>query len=398
MSRDVCIAGVGMTAFGKMSGRTLKSMSGQAVTGALRDAGLTTADLQGAFVGNAIAGLISGQEMVRGPVVLRAAGVQGIPIFSIENACASAASALHLAYQGIRSGTYDVVLALGVEQMVHSDKQRAFDAIGTALDLDDQAALSAEWGTDGQDRSPFMDLYAHLTRTYMANSGSTAEDFARVVVKARRNASINPLAQYRQSMTLGDVLAARTVVSPLTLPMCAPIGDGAAAAVLIASGHPAAQHDRATVTILASVMRSGTAPGTGAPSADLAAREAFESAGLGPEDVDVAEVHDATAPAELMAYEHLGFAPPGKGPRLLADGETGLSGRLPVNTSGGLLSRGHPIGATGLAQICELVWQLRGEAGDRQINGARVALAHNGGGWLNGDSAAMAVHLLGTTS
>lgn len=384
-----------MTPFGKMPNRTLKSLAKEAVEAAVDDAGLGVADVEGAFVGNAIAGLISGQEMIRGPVALRAAGIEAIPVFSVENACASASTALHLACQGIRAGQYDVALAVGVEQMVHPDKQRAFDAIGTALDLDDRAALAAEWGSDGDDRSPFMDLYGHLTRTYMASSGATADDFAKVVVKARANASSNPLAQYRQPVTVEQVRSSRTVVPPLTLPMCAPIGDGAAAVVLLAGDRPVGrQHG---VAVSASVFRSGTAPGGGPASADAAALDAFEAAGLGPEDVDVAEVHDATAPAEVMAYEHLGFARPGDGPRLLVDGTTSLSGRLPVNPSGGLLSRGHPIGATGLAQICELVWQLRGQAGDRQVDGAEVALAHNGGGWLECDSAAMAVTILRRT-
>jgi acetyl-CoA acyltransferase len=345
-------------------------------------------------VGNAIAGLITGQEMVRGPVVLRPIGVQGIPVVTVENACASASTALHLAWQGIRSGAYDVVLALGVEQMVHPDRQVTFDAIGTAVDLEEVAALRARWGTEGDDRSLFMDLYAHLTRSYMQASAATVENLAQVVVKARAHAARNPLAQYRQPTSVEEVLAARTVVDPLTLPMCAPIGDGAAAVVLVGADHPGQDGRRPGVAVLGSQLRSGTAPGHGPAAATAAATAVYDQAGIGPEDVDVVELHDATAPAELMSYEHLGLAGAGEGPKLLADGATALGGRLPVNPSGGLLSRGHPIGATGLAQVCELVWQLRGEAGDRQVPGARVGLAHNGGGWLEGDSAAMGVHLL----
>jgi acetyl-CoA acetyltransferase len=192
------------------------------------------------------------------------------------------------------------------------------------------------------------------------------------------------------------VLASRMVVDPLTLLMCSPISDGAAAVVLMSEA-AARRHGAAGPRIRASVVRSGNVHDRDDPlsgSTGLAAKEAFERAGIGPEDVDCAEVHDASAPAELMVYEQIGFAEPGGGPALLASGRTRLDGELPVNTSGGLLSKGHPIGATGIAQICESTWQLRGEAGDRQVDGARVALTQNGGGWLEGDSAAMAVHIL----
>lgn len=392
--REVRVAGVGMTPFGKQPGRSLKRLAVEATLAALADACLDAADLDAAYVGNAIAGLITGQEMIRGPVVLRPAGVEGIPVVSVENACASASTALHLAWRGIRSGADDVVLALGVEQMVHPDKQVTFDAIGTAVDLEEMAQLRALRGADGDGRSPFMDLYAHLTRAYVERSAATAEDFAQVVVKSRAHASCNPLAQYRQPTSVAEVLAARTVVDPLTLPMCAPIGDGAAAVILVGGDHPGGA-GKPGVAVLASQLRSGTVPGHGVASATAAAHAAYEQAGIGPPDLDVVELHDATAPAELMSYEYLGLAEAGAGPKLLADGGTALGGRLPVNPSGGLLSRGHPIGATGLAQVCELVWQLRGEAGDRQVPDARLGLAHNGGGWLQGDSAAMAVHVLG---
>jgi acetyl-CoA acyltransferase len=262
------------------------------------------------------------------------------------------------------------------------------------VDLEEMAELRAQWGTDSDGRSPFMDLYAHLTRAYVERSAATPEDFAQVVVKSRAHAARNPLAQYRQPTSVDEVLAARTVVDPLTLPMCAPIGDGAAAVVLVGANRPR-WDSRPDVTVLASQLRSGTGPGQGTPSATAAANAAYEQAGIGPQDIDVVELHDATAPAELMSYEYLGLTEAGEGPKLLADGGSELGGRLPVNPSGGLLSRGHPIGATGLAQVCELVWQLRGEAGDRQAPDAQLGLAHNGGGWLQGDSAAMAVHVLG---
>jgi acetyl-CoA acetyltransferase len=242
-----------------------------------------------------------------------------------------------------------------------------------------------------------MDLYADMARRYMRASGATPEHFAMVTVKNQHNGSLNPRAQYGGDYTVADVLASRAVVDPLTLLMCSPISDGAAACVLMSSRAARATGISSAPRIRASVVRSGNRHDKDDPtagSAARAARAAFEMAGIGPEDLSVAEVHDASAPAELIVYEQIGLAEPGRGPELIASGATALGGRLPVNTSGGLLSKGHPIGATGIAQICEATWQLRGEAGDRQVEGARVALTQNGGGWLEGDSAAMAVHVL----
>jgi acetyl-CoA acetyltransferase len=241
-----------------------------------------------------------------------------------------------------------------------------------------------------------MDLYAGMARDYMRASGATARDFALVTVKNQHNGARNPRAQYGSELTVDDVLASRAIVAPLTLLMCSPISDGAAAVVLMSPRAVRRRGARGPV-IRASVVTSGNRHDKDDPTAGSAARAgraAFAQAGIGPEDLDVAEVHDASAPAELIIYEQLGLAEPGGGPELIASGRTGLDGDLPVNTSGGLLSKGHPIGATGLAQICEATWQLRGEAGERQVAGARVALTQNGGGWLEGDSAAMSVHVL----
>jgi acetyl-CoA acetyltransferase len=235
-----------------------------------------------------------------------------------------------------------------------------------------------------------------MTRRYMTVSGAGAEDFAAVVVKNQHNGAMNPRAQYGGELSVAEVLASRMVVDPLTLLMCSPISDGAAAVVLMSEA-AARRAGTGGPRVRASVVRSGNRHDRDDPtsgSTARAARAAFEAAGLGPEDLDCAEVHDASAPAELMVYEQIGLAAPGAGPELLASGRTRLGGELPVNTSGGLLSKGHPIGATGIAQICESTWQLRGEAGPRQVEGARVALTQNGGGWLEGDSAAMAVHIL----
>jgi acetyl-CoA acyltransferase len=396
--RDVHVIGAGMTRFAK-STKSLKQLAGEAVTDALKDAGVTAVDIQAAYVGNAVAGLVTGQEMIRGQVLLRPVGIEGIPIFNLENACASAASALHLGWQSVATGIHDVVLCLGAEKLTHpTDKSRGMDAIGTAVDVELAAEMAERMNDDSESskRSLFMDLYAKWTKEYMERSGATPEHFAQVVVKNQHNGARNPRAQYGSELTVDEVLAAREVVWPLTLFMCSPISDGAAAVVLAAEGAAKRINGNAP-KIRASVLVSGNAHDSTDPTAGSsgrAARMAYETSGIGPDEIDVAEVHDATAPAELMIYEQIGFAEPGEGPALIASGKTRLDGALPVNPSGGLLCKGHPIGATGIAQICEATWQLRGEAGDRQVNDARVALTQNGGGWLEGDSAAMAVHIL----
>jgi len=393
----VIVAGAGMTRFAK-SPRTLRELAGEAVRDALADAHLDVGALEAAYVGNAVAGLVTGQEMIRGQVILRPVGIEGIPIFNIENACASSSSALHLAWQAVDCGAHDVVLCLGAEKMSHEDKTVGMAALATAVDIELQAASDEGSRSDGptQPRSVFMDIYARMALDYMALSGATERDFAEVVVKNQHNGARNRRAQYGGELTVEDVLASRLVVTPLTLLMCSPISDGAAAVVLV-SERAARRHGARGPRIRASVVLSGNRHDKSDPSAGSAGRAAklaYGQAGVGPDDLDCAEVHDASAPAELIIYEQLGFAPPGGGPALLASGRTRLDGDLPVNTSGGLLSKGHPIGATGVAQVCEATWQLRGEAGERQVEGASVALTQNGGGWLDDDSAAMSVHIL----
>jgi acetyl-CoA acyltransferase len=391
---SVLIAGAGMTRFAK-SPLTLRELAAQAVSAALEDAGVAVEQIEAAYVGNAVAGLVTGQEMIRGQVMLRPIGVQGIPIFNVENACASSSSALHLAWQSVASGQHEVALCLGAEKLTHEDKTVGMAAIGTAVDVELRVER-AEARAGDSPRSLFMDIYADMARDYMARSGASVNDFAAVVVKNQHNGGLNPRAQYGRDLSIEQVLSSRVVVEPLTLLMCSPISDGAAAVVLVserAAGRLGARGPR----IRASVVRSGYVHDKSDPTAGSvahAARAALEQAGVGPDDLSCVELHDASAPAELIIYEQLGLAPPGGGPELLASGRTALGGALPVNTSGGLLSKGHPIGATGVAQVCEASWQLRGVAGARQVPGARVALTQNGGGWLEGDSAAMAVHVL----
>lgn len=384
-ARRVYAAGIGMTRFAKQPGRTLKDLTAEAVTGALKDAGVDPEQVQAAYFGNAVAGTITGQEMVAGQVCLRPLGLGGIPVLNVENACASASSAFNLAWQSVASGQHDVVLAAAAEKMTHDDKDRSFAAIGGSVDVETVADLPTG-------RSFLMDLYGARALRYLAESEATREDLARVVVKNQHNGLSNPRSQYGADVTIEQVLAGRLIVDPFTLMMCSPISDGAAAVVLVAAdrfpdGLP-------PVEVLASAVASQPSE-PGPPVTTLASRAAYATAGLGPDDLHCVEVHDAAASAELMIYEYLGLAEPGDGARLIRAGATDLGGRIPANTSGGLLARGHPIGATGLAQIVEVVLQLRGAAGPRQVPGARVGMTQNSGGWHDQDNLVSVVHIFG---
>ena len=410
--RDVAIIGAGMTKFGKFLDRSMKDIAGEAVKGALNSAGIDKSKLEAAVVGNATAGLITGQEMIRGQVVLREMGIGGIPIINTENACASSSTAFHVAWLYVASGMYDMALAVGMEKLYHEDKRRSFQAIGAAVDVEwmqqMQAQMKAARGDGngsrgeqpapeegaGEKRSMFMDFYAAFARQHMQRYGTTKEQFGRIAVKNHFHGSLNPHAQYREVYTLEDVLNSPLVAEPLTRLMCSPIGDGAAAAVLCAADK-AKQFTSKPVRVLASVLDSGSDRAPGEPGiTERAAQRAYQMAGVGPEDLSVLEVHDASAPAELVIYEELGLCPPGDGGKLIDSRATYFDGPIPVNTSGGLISKGHPIGATGVAQIYEVFTQLRGEAGDRQVARPRVGLTENGGGMVKGEAVALCVHVL----
>ncbi len=398
--QKVRVVGAGMTRFGKYLDRGLRDLAEEAVRNVVEDAGLNSKEINAAYVGNSVAGLITGQEAIRGQVVLRRTGLMGIPIVNVENACASASTAFHLGWMAVASGMHDCVLALGVEKLSDPDKAKSFRAFNSAVDIAELAEIEKRLGRDGEgaeDRTLFMDLYLSMLNSEepvgQSVGGITREQMALVSVKNHYHGSLNPFAQYRQAVTLAEVLQSRQVVGPLTVLMCSPLGDGAAA-VLIASDKFARDKGLKGPRVDASVLVSGRGDDRSmAPSTQQAAIQAYEMAGLGPEDVDVAEVHDAVAPAELSIYEDLRFCAPGDGPKLIEDRVTWLGGKLPVNTSGGLLSRGHPIGATGLGQIVEVVWQLQGKAGKRQVENCKVGLTQNGGGHIGFDLAAMAVHI-----
>lgn len=385
MERTVYVRGVGMTPFGRHEKLGLRDLGAQAIHEALRDAELETNDIDAIFSGCAVAGLTTGQECIRGQVAIQDTGLLGKPIINVEDACATSAVALHLGWMAIVSGQYDNVLVVGLEKMYSEDKTRALKAIATAADV------QASFGSDSVPEnagSYFMEIYAQLTRERMRHGEYLPEHFAWVSSKNHQHAVLNDRAQYRKSVTVEQVLASRMIADPLTAMMCSPIADGAAAVIL--SKEPGLK----SVQILASTMASGDCRSPKS-AATRAVERAYGMAGLGPEDLDLAEVHDATASAEVFAYEDLQFCKRYEGWRLVEERATTLGGRVPVNTSGGLESKGHPLGATGAAQIVEITQQLRGQCGGRQVQGCKVALAHCAGGWIQDDIAAVGIHILG---
>ncbi len=406
---DVYVIGIGMIRFGKFADKTVKSMAHEAVSLALQDAGLEKGQLQAAFVSNSYWGMFSNQHSIKGQVILRGMGIQGIPIASVENACAGASTALYLGYAGIKAGMYDVVLALGSEKISNPDKFLSLQAYATSMDIEDAEnnmnrfmEMSKEFNTvippdkmeAGDERSIFMDAYAMGAKWHMKRFGSTQNQLAVIAAKNHWHASMNPLAQYQKSMTVEEVLHDKLVSYPLTRPMCAPVGDGAAAAILCSGKFLKKLKGARPVRVRASVLASGIDRDIDAPDIGMRlSKQAYEKAGLGPQDIDTAELHDATAYGELHQAEAMGFCPLGEGGVFAESGATKLGGRLPINTSGGLESRGHPVGASGLAQIYEEIVQLRGEAGKRQVEGAKIALTENGGGFIGVEEAAMCINI-----
>jgi len=400
-----------MTPTGKFLDRSIKQLTADAVSAALADAGLAVADIQAAYFSNATQGVLEGQTMVRGQIALRPLGIEGIPVYNLENACASASSAFNLAVQAVRSGEVEVALAVGAEKMFCTDKAKMFSVFDGAWDLHDIEANKTtllamgrgieppEGSTSKAPYSLFMDIYAAFGRFHMREFGTTQRQFAAVAAKNHGHSAHNPLAQYRNTYTVEQVLAAPPITYPLTLPMCAPISDGAAAAIVCSESALARLADRRrAVRVLASVVATGTTrkpEDVGGHITAKASKLAYERAGVGPQDISVAEVHDATAIGEIVQSENLGFCEFGAGGALAESGATTVGGRIPINTSGGLESKGHPIGATGIGQLHELVTQLRGEAGARQVQGARMAMAENGGGLYGIEEAVCAITILG---
>jgi acetyl-CoA acetyltransferase len=407
---NVYIVGLGMIRFNKYSDRGVRDMAHEVIRMALADAGMKKEDLQAAYFSNTFWGMFDNQHSIRGQVTLRSMGIGAIPVVNVENACAGASTALHLAYTAIRAGMVDVALVVGSEKITNPDKLKSLSAYATCMDVDNfgkalemmekanamfQVDIPPGQTPPGEGRSIFMDAYAMGARWHMTRFGSTQRQLAVICAKNHFHGSLNPMAQYQDDMTVEEVLAAKTIAYPLTRPMCAPVGDGAAAAIVCSDAFLKKLKNARPVRIRASVHGSGTDRDfDGEDIGERLVKQAYNMAGVGPSDISLAELHDATAYGELHQVEAMGFCPIGQGGPYSETGATKLGGKQPVNTSGGLECRGHPIGASGLAQIYELGVQLRGEAGKRQVAGARLGLAENGGGNIGVEEAAMCIHIL----
>lgn len=387
----VMVAGTGLIPFGKYPEQTLAPMSVAAASAALLDARMEVRDIGAVYFGNAAAGLLTGQEMVRGQAALRKLGLAGQPVFNIENACASSSSAFFLAWSAVMAGQFDCVLVVGAEKFLHPDKSVTSLALSSAVDQDELAETRERLGAGAS--SIFMDLYAERVRAYASRTGATSEDFAKVAVKSRAAGAGNPNAFIRKPVASDEVLASRMISAPLTMLMCAPNADGAAAVVLCSEQFARRSGSR-RVFVRSCAVTSGIADRESEGLVERAAAKAYEQAGLGPQDVDVVELHDATTPAELWLYEMLGLCGSDQGAEFFRSGATAIGGRVPVNPSGGMLCRGHPVGASGLAQVCEIADQIRGRCGERQKEGAKVGLAENSGGRVGRESAAAVVTIL----
>jgi benzoylsuccinyl-CoA thiolase BbsB subunit len=375
--RQASVIGVGMTPFGKFPEKTLADIAWPSVKAAIADAGIEPRQVEAAYCGSSLGGMMSGQR------ILARIGMTGIPITNIENACSSSSSALHQAVMAVRAGKYDIVLVIGAEKLTKFG--------GGVLPLEEE-----DWEVRQGMAMPA--LYAMRAMRYMHDFGLTREQLAMVSVKNRRNGAANPDAQMRKPVTVDEVLASRPIAEPFTLLQCCPTGDGAAA-IIVCADSVARRFRSDPVQVLASDLTSGRfTPGyrdmTIPEITVRGSQEAYEEAGVGPEDINLAEVHDAFSIAELLYYEAFGFCGRGEAGKFIESGATAIDGKIAVNPSGGLLAKGHPIGATGAAQVVEVVRQLRGECDGRQVTGAKVGLTHATGGGITGfDHGACSIHI-----
>lgn len=379
--RNVYVIGAGMTTFGKHGDKTLDELGRQAVYAAVKDAGVAPKEIQTAYVGNMMGGNCVGQR------ICATMGLTGVPIVNVESACSSGAMAVHHAWYKIASGEYDVALAIGAENL------SAIRTGGTAFTVPPEA------DAEGMQGVTMPSLYAMRARRYMHEFGATPEDYAMVAVKNRRHASMNPYSSFRKPITVEEVVSSRLINDPLTLLMCCPNSDGAAAVVL-ASEEKMKQLGKKPVRIAASHMTSGIFKNDFRDMTEMeitirCSKHAYEMAGLGPENISMVECHDAFVIAEFLYYEALGFCKHGEAPQFLRSGGPDYGGKVVFSPRGGLMSMGHPTGATGCAQIVEATWQLRGEAGERQVPNCKAALTHVTGGGVYGlDNAACTVTIL----
>ncbi len=375
--KDVYVLGVGMIKFGRYPDKDVSQLGAEAALSALRDAGMSIRDIEMFVCGNLFqANAMNGQK------ILQQIGQTGIPVFNVSNACATGSTAFREAYVGVASGMYDVTMAVGVEQM-------------GKMGLLGGGARSGGESVEGVLGSGLMPaVFGQAGVEHMRKYGTTAEQFAKISVKNHKHSVHNPLSQYQVEVSLDDVMKARMVAYPNTLYMCCPTGDGAAAAILV-SEEKLKQFTTKPIKVAASVLTSDPYTDRDLTMPDVntltqnAAKQAYEKSGLGPQDLDLVELHDCFATAELLHYDNLGLCGEGEAGQLIDQGETALGGKIPVNVSGGLLSKGHPLGATGVANIYELVNQLRGNGGARQVEGAKAGLAH-----VIGLGSACTVHIL----
>lgn len=412
---EAYIIGSFSTRFKKWPEKDFRDLVREAYMGVLADAGMENGDeIEFGWFGNCAMGAV-GQSSIRGqvcfiPLVREGLFPERVPLINVEGACATASMALHGAWKDILSGQCQVSLALGMEKLFspQGDKKAILQGFVAGMDtISPQETLEVYENTgkqigqdflSGDDRTLFMDTYAMQAKYHMWKYGTTQRQIAFGASKNHRFGSLNPKAQYQFEVPLEKVLEDYLVSYPLTRSMCAPIGDGAAAAIVCSGQYlknlPSEVQNRA-VKIRASVLSGGKYRDLDEPGlSKVAADRAYQMAAVGPDDIDVAEVHDATSFCEIYQMEMLGFCPVGEGGKFVESGETGLGGKIPVNTGGGLVSKGHPVGATGLSMIYELTTQLRGEAGERQVKGARLALQENGGGVIGFEEAACSVVIL----
>ena len=374
--RDVAIIGTGITQFGEIWEKSFRELVAEAGAEAINDAGIEGAEIDAMYIGGMSTGRFIGQEHL-GPLAIEVAGLEDlhIPSTRIEASGASGGVALHQGYLAVASGAYDIVVVGGAEKMTDVIEMEATEILSSVADREWEAFFGAT----------FPSLYAMMARYHMHKYGTTSEQIAKVAVKNHAHASLNPKAQFRRKITVEAVLNSPIVADPLHVLDCSPMTDGAAAVVL-APMEKAKEYCDKPVKIIASEQASDTLSLHGRrrfdsiPATVEAAQRAYKKAGLNPSDIDVAEVHDCFTIAEIMAIEDLGFVKKGEGGKAMDEGLTELHGEIPINTSGGLKARGHPIGATGIAQANEIVLQLRNEAGERQVKDARIGLIHNVGG------------------
>ncbi len=381
--RGVSVIGVGITSFGARS-ESVVELGARACRLAMGDAGLGPERMEAFFLGNFAGHAFTGQNHLA-PMIAHAAGLSAVPCSRLEGACASGGLAMRQGVLAVASGTAEVVLVAGVEKMTSAATEETTRILASAGDYETEALVGAT----------FPALFALIARRHMHEFGTTREDLAAVAVKNHAHGHLNPNAHLQKEITLQEALDARPVADPLGLFDCSLISDGAAAVVLCPTERAADLHPK-PVAVLASEQASDS-PAladkrdiTRFRATERASERAFLRADLQPEDVDLAEVHDCFTIAEIVALEDIGFYRKGEGSRGAREGKTALGGAMPVNPSGGLKAKGHPVGATGVAQVCEVVTQLRGEAGPRQVPGAEVGLAHN----LGGSGATCAVHIL----